>query len=397
MSLPLSGIRVIDFATVLAGPFAAMLLADQGADVVKIESPEGDSARRLQPNYPQTKGLSLGFISFNRNKRSVVVDITRPGGIDVVYDLLRWADVLVINMRVNTRKRRGLTYERVAAVNPRLIYASITGYGENGPDADLPGADITIQGRVGDILERSPDGGPPPEYTHLYHFDMATAMLGAYSVMLALKQREATGHGQEINLNLLQSALACQNVQMTQRIGSDGRYAIKAGPLPNQYQGSDGRWLLSQSINVGARWDEFPKAIGLDYLITDPRFNTQQKREQRVGEIKNILTKHFATRPAADWVAMFKARSMTATMVQSLVEVYDDPQVVNNDMIVQFEQTQLGAVRSTGLPFRMAESAGEAWLRRPAPTLGEHTEEVLAQLGYNGDRLHALKAEKVVI
>ena len=150
MTLPLANLRVVDFSTVFSAPFAAMLLADQGADVVKIETPgTGDTARQSQP-VPGTDDLSIGFLAFNRNKRSIALDITKPEGQEAAYRLMQWADVLIINMRVETRKRRGFTYEELARINPRLIYVSVTGYGDEGPEADLPGVDIVIQARVGD-------------------------------------------------------------------------------------------------------------------------------------------------------------------------------------------------------------------------------------------------------
>ena len=235
MTLPLSGIKVLDLCTVYAGPFAAMLLADQGADVIKLEPPEGATVRGRAPFDPSVPGLHLAFLAFNRNKRSILVDITKPEGRKVAYDLIRWADVLVINMRVHTRQRRGFTYKELAAVNPKLIYASITGYGAEGPDANLPGADITIQARAGDLAARRYPDSSMPHHTSLFSFDMATSMLTAYSVMLALWERERTGHGKRIELNLLQSALACQAVQRTQLNGSDERIRILPTGLPIQY------------------------------------------------------------------------------------------------------------------------------------------------------------------
>ncbi|MFH1140079.1 MAG: CoA transferase [Chloroflexota bacterium] len=394
MALPLADIRVVDFGTVLAGPFATMLLADQGADVIKLEPPGGESARRLAPNFPDSKGLSLGFLTFNRNKRTIELDITKPKGIEVAYRLFQWADVLVINMRLGTRQRRGLTYEHLAAINPRLIYASLTAFGEKGPDAGLPGVDITNQGRSGDIEARRPPGGSPPPHTHLYHFDMAVAMLIAYAVMLALRQRERTGQGQEIKFNLLQTALACQAIQMTRLVGFDGSYVILDPGPPRMYPGSDGRYVLVPG--GGPQWAAFCRTIGLDHLATDPRFDTPEKRTQRDKELAEIISRQFATRPAREWEAMFKKNSLNATMVQRMDEVYDDPQVIANEMIIQFEQPGLGTVKAVNVPFKMSATAGEAWFQRHPPTVGEHTREVLQELGYSAAEIEALKSEGVI-
>ena len=394
MSLPLSGIRVVEMCQILAGPFTAMLLADQGADVIKVEPPEGDSARRLVPNYPESKGLSLGYLTFNRNKRSIVVNMSKPKGRDLVYDLLREADVLLMAMRTGTRQRRGLTYEEVAAINPRLIYLSLTGFGEKGPEADQPGIDIVTQARVGDMAGRLTPGGPPPEHTHLYHFDMATSMLAAFSVTLALNQRERTGRGQKIEVSLLQSALASQAIQMTQRVGSDDSYAIRAVGIRGTHLCSDGRYLYAGA--GGVRWESFCRSVGLDHLAEDPRFNTPEKRLEQADELTEILSRHFATRPAAEWEAMLKADNHITSVVREVSEVYDDPQVVANEMITEFEQPGFGTVKAVTVPFKMSESTNEPWLRRHAPTLGENTQEVLRELGRSQEEIEALAEEEVI-
>jgi crotonobetainyl-CoA:carnitine CoA-transferase CaiB-like acyl-CoA transferase len=394
MALPLSDLRVVEMAQVLAGPFAAMLLADQGADVIKVESPEGDSARRLAPNFPDHNGLSLGYLSFNRNKRSVVLDITKPQGLEAAHKLFQWADVLIINVRVGARQRRGLDYESLKKVNPRLIYVSLTAWGANGPDADLPGADVAVQPRVGDLTGRVAPGAPPTVSTHFYHFDMSTAMLIAYAVMLAVRQREQTGQGQNIELSLLQTALAAQASQMTRLVGSDQAYPVlSAGMAPN-YLCGDGRYLYITIF--GARWDLSCRAVGLDYLATDDRFGTPEKRNENAAELYEILSKHFATRPAAEWEAKFKSVGLAATVIKEIEEVYDDPQVLANDMIIEFEQPGLGTIKAVNVPFELQANSKEPWLRRHAPTLGEHTFEVLEEMGYTADEIVALAEAEVL-
>lgn len=391
MPLPLSDVRVVDFCTVLAGPNTAMILADQGAEVIKLESPDGDSARRLVP-VPGTDDLSIGFLAFNRNKRSVVLDVTTPAGKQAAHRVIEAADVLVINMRVDTRRRRGFTYEELAAINPRLIYVSLTGYGDDGPDANLPGADITIQARIGDIAGRQEPGSPPPAHTHLYHFDMATSYVAAYAITLALRERERTGLGQKIETSLLQTAVGLHAIQMTRVVGSDIWYAARATGLPQIYLCGDGRYILDQFINIGPRWDRLCEALELQQLNSDPRFDSAEHRAQNIDAIRVIFTGHFLTRSAAEWEARFKAAAHTNSIVKEIDEVFDDPQVIANDMIVHFDQPGIGEVKGVALPFRMSSTAGERWLRRPAPRKGEHTDEVLRELGYSPAAIETLRA-----
>ena len=393
MALPLSDIRVVEICQVFAGPMAGMLLADQGAEVIKIEPSDGDSSRPAVPYLPEVDGMSVRYVSFNRNKRSIALDIGKQKGRQVVYDLLRRADVMLINMRVEARERAGLTYQDVAAVNPKVIYAAITGFGEYGPDADLPGADVRIQPRSGDLMARRITYGVLPPNTQLYHFDMSAPMLLVYGVMLALRQREITGVGQKVDTSLLQAALACQTVNMTRRAGSTGNYGIVPA-TPITYQCGDGKYLHVQT--GGVQWENICHTVGLDELLRDPAYDTATKRTQEAGEIYKIFSRQFATKTAAEWVAILRANGHTVSMVKEISEVYEDPQVVANDMFIQFEQPGLGSVTAVNVPFQMSATAKEPHLRSPAPALGEHTIEVLQELGRSPDEIGALRDEGVI-
>ena len=397
MSLPLSDIRVVEIGQVFAGPFAAMLLADQGAQVIKIEPPQGELGRQLVPSYPGSGGLSLAYLTFNRNKRSIVVDMSKPQGREVVYSLVRLADVLVINMRLGARRRRGVTYEEMANINPKLIYASITGNGEAGPDADLLGNDFVTQARMGDMAGRRLAGSPPPEVTLFNHFDMVAAMLTAYAVVLALREREHTGQGQKVEVSVLESALACQTVQMTRVGSSDDSYGVRAAMTGN-YLCSDGRYIY---VNIGfppggQRWANLCRIVGLEHLAEEPAFDSTEKLIQNADEICAMLSSQFAARPAAEWEALLKAGDLVASVVKEISEVYDDPQVVANEMITEFEQPGLGSIKTTNVPFRMSNAINKPRSWRHAPTLGENTDEVLQELGHTSEDIQELRLQGVV-
>ncbi len=392
--MPLADIKVADFSQVLAGPFAGQLMGDLGAEVIKIEPPEGDSSRVQMP-VPGPSGLGVTYLTFNRNKRSMVLDITKPKARELAHTLARWADVVVMNMRIGARQRRGLTYEDLAATNPRLIYASITGYGEEGPDADLGGADVVIQARAGDLDARRPPDGAPPASTAMVHFDMASAMLILSGVLLALRERERTGVGQKLEVNLLQTALALQARQITRIVGSDLAFPGAQARAPSNYLCSDGQYIYAP--NGGERWDSFCQALDLTSLVTDPRFDTNEKRTESARELSAILARQFSTKTAVEWEAILKAKGLGVTVVRSFSDVLDDPQVIANQMVVQYEQPGVGLVNVINFPFRMSGvPIADTGVRRHPPTKGEHTDEVLLELGHSPEEIASLRAEGVI-
>lgn len=387
MSLPLSDVKVVDYCQFLAGPNASMLMADQGADVIRIEPPGREPASDAAPN--------MGYLAFNRNKRSIVVDVNKPKGREILLRLVDWADVFITNMRISSRSRRSISFEDLAAINPRLVYASLTAYGEAGPEADLPGVDIAIQARVGDIDSRHPPGEAAPSHMYLFHFDMAASILICYGVMVALHDREHTGKGQKVEVNLLESALALQAIQMVRVSGrEDSSSARPPAARELVMLCGDGRYLFVRGL--AQRWGEFCRSLGMEQLTSDPRFDTLAKREQSIEELKKILSEPFLTKPAAAWEAVLKADGHTASVVRKISEVYDDPQVVANEMITRFEQAGVGTVTAVNAPFRLPAFAGEPRVRRQVPRVGEHTREVLRELGYTLEAIEGLKAEGII-
>ncbi|MSQ22764.1 MAG: CoA transferase [Dehalococcoidia bacterium] len=395
VSLPLSHIKVVEITQGLAAPMTAMHLADQGAEVIKIEPHDGDSSRGGSPGLQDAHpNLSLRILTYNRNKRAMVVDFTKPQGLEIIHHLVRKSDVLVINTRVGPRKRHGLTYEDLAAINPRLVYASITAYGDEGPDADLPGVDMNIQPRSGDLMARRSPGGSPPGQTSLWHFDMSTAMLALAAIMMALYEREFTGKGQRVEANLLQSAMALETLQLTRVNGQTKGYPAKSEGLPSIYLCKDGRYIYTGV--GGARFEELCKILGLDALAEDPRFNSPDKRLQNERALHALMANHLSTKTAAEWDAILKRGQRPGTVLQEIADLFDDPQVLANNMIIEFEQPGVGSVKALNVPFKMSDHLHDQRVRLPVPGLGQHTQEVLQELGYSLAKIEALKKQKVV-
>ena len=392
MTLPLSDIRVLDFCTVYAGPFAAMLMADQGADVIKVEAPTGDTSRG---QAIKESDLSIPFLAFNRNKRSVSLDITAPEGRGAAYRLCESADVMIINTRVDGRKRRGFAYEDIAAINPRIIYVSLTGYGDDGPEANLPGIDIVIQGRAGDIDSRTVPGQEPPSHTPLFHFDMGTSLATCYAVMLALRDRERTGVGQKIETSLLQTALSLHALQMLRVEGVEERGPVRMTGFKAAYPAKDGRRVLNMSLNIAQRWENLRDFLG-DEVDEDPRFATPEGRIEHSDEIEQLVARRYQEKTAAEWEAEFKTKGHSVSIIKRIDEVFDDSQVIANEMLTEFEQPGLGTVEAVSRPFRLSGTATEPWFRRPAPHLSEHADEVLREVGFRDAEIASMRAARVV-
>ncbi|MEE2701263.1 MAG: CoA transferase [Chloroflexota bacterium] len=394
MPLPLSNVRVVDFCQVFAGPMATMLLADQGADVIKVETPEGDSSRNYVP-VPDTDRLSRGYVAFNRNKRNIVLDLSKPEGGDVMQRLVRWADVAVCNLRASVPERLGIAYEQLAVINPRLVYASITAYGEKGQDATLPGYDLVVQAKAGITdSRRLPDGTPVG--SHIFYADMAGAMLSAYGIMLALRQRDTTGRGQKIEVNLLHTYLSLQTVQLvhipTYNPPQQGR---RPSAVVSPYRAGDGKWIHIHAATE-RQWRSLCRALNLIHLLEDPEFGTQQKRSENAETLFDIFSNLLATKPAGEWEQILKAGNAPCSIVQTQEEVWSDPQVVSNDMIVSYDQPSIGNISVVDTPVRLSDSQAIGTVRRPAPEMGEHTNEILKEIGYNDSEINDLRRKDVL-
>lgn len=371
--LPLEGIRVLDFTQVMMGPVATQMLADYGADVIKIERPQGDLSRS---SFPDPAGpLGPVFCSLNRNKRSVVLDLRRPEERQVVLDLARTADVVVNNFRAGVMERLGFGYEELARINPRLIYAVGTGFGLEGPYAHKGGQDVLAQAMSGVMHRRSNEDQPLAVLATTFA-DYSAGMHLVQGILLALLQRQKTGRGQRIAVSLLDSMLAAQTQEGAAHLMRGREINWGAMPLSGVFETVDGALVM-----VGA-FKEDPlgaicAALGIEHLGRDPRFATFEAQVANKPALQAIFRDRFRSGTTAHWLARLEAQDLLCAPVRSLAEALEDEQARINGMILE-GPGEIEPMRLVGSPIHMSDAP--VTLRIPPPSLGRHTEEVKAEL-----------------
>jgi formyl-CoA transferase len=389
-----SGLKVVDLASFIAGPSAAVILSDYGADVIKVEPPTGDLWRIAAKLPPQPRAKeNYSWHLANRNKRGLSLDLKSPHAGEILEKLVRWADVLIVNTPQPARKRLNLLYEDVAKWNPRLIYADITGYGDKGPDADLPGFDITAYWARTGLLSLTRDAGAPPTLPVPGSGDHATAV-GLYSaIVTALYRREHTGKGSAVTTSLLAEGIWACGVSMQAALCGAKFYPLHDRKNPpnatlNVYQTSDDNWFLI--VMTPDRWPAFAAGLGRPELVADPRFVDPAQRAMNASQLTAILDEVFRSQPMAHWHDTLNQAHVTFGVVREPSQVVDDPQLRPNDIVVPLEGAGEKLKFTISSPLRVHDVAKEP--ARRAPEIGEHNDELLAELGFSAHDILALRA-----
>ena len=379
----------------MAGPFCTMLLGDMGADVIKIEKPDGgDDVRRSGP--PFVAGESATFLNIGRNKRSVVIDMKQTEGTEIVRNMARDADILVQNLRPGRLEGFGLGYEDVRAVNPAIVYATITGFGRTGPYKDKPGFDLMAQGYSG-IMGVTGHPGQPPVKVSVPITDLNAGLFTAYGILAAYVNRLKTGKGQHVDSSLMEAGVA-YTLWESAIYFTSGRLP---GPNGSAHQISAPYQALPTSdgyITVGGanqrNWERLCRAIGRAELITDPRFEVNAGRMANRPALESTLGETLKTQPMAHWLSILEAAGVPCGPIYDISQVYADPQVIARDMVVEVEHPTAGTIRNVGIPVKFSETPGN--IRRPPPLFAEHTAEVLAEFGYTTGEIDSFRDRGIV-
>jgi crotonobetainyl-CoA:carnitine CoA-transferase CaiB-like acyl-CoA transferase len=387
-----SGLKVVDLASFIAAPSAAVILSDFGADVIKVEPPSGELWRHAHKIPPQPAAEdAYPWHLANRNKRSMALDLKSPSAQQVLEKLVKWADVLIVNTPHPARARLKLEYEDVVRWNPRLIYADITGFGDKGPDADLPGFDITSYWARSGLLSMTRDAGAPPTWPVAGSGDNATAV-GLYSaIVTALYRRERTGEGAHVTTSLLAEGVWSASVSIQAALCDAKFFGLHdrknpANAAMNVYRAADDTWFVL--IVTPDKLEAVAKAIGRPDLLTDPRFSDPAKLTANMPQLTSILDEVFGAQPMAHWYKVFNGVHVTFGAVRGPQEVVNDPQLWANDIIVPLEGAGGKLTCTISSPLQVHGVAKVPAKR--APKIGEHNEEVLRQLGFSATEIDGL-------
>jgi len=375
---PLAGIRVLDLTRVLAGPFCSMILGDMGAEVIKVEEPgKGDDTRGWPPF---AGGEATYFLSVNRNKKSLTLNMKAPDGQAILRKLVAKSDVVLENFRPGTMERLGFGFAALRKLNPRLIYCSISGFGESGPEASRPGYDLIVQGESG-VMDLTGFADGPPVKVGNSVADLVSGMAAAHGVTLALLSRARTGKGQKVEIGMLDVMASLLTYQAGLYWNAGGRPTRRGNQHPSivpyeVFQSQDAYLTLGVANN--SLFERMCRAIGREELAKDPRFDSEANRVTNREALVPLLNAIFSTRPASDWLKRLDEAGVPAGRIKTVAEVCDSEHLRARGMFVQLQHPKAGAVTAMGVPIRLWDTPGAA--QAPAPLLGQHTDEILTGL-----------------
>lgn len=390
--MPLTGLKVLDLTRVVSGPFCSMLLADFGADVIKVEAPDGDPSR-------VTGIVGVGenpyFVNLNRNKRTITIDMKQERGKEIVRRMAQASDVLVENFRPGVMDRLGLGYTALSALNPALIYAAVTGFGKTGPYKDRPAFDFIAQAMSG-FMSLNGDRTMPSLRVGIPISDTIAGLYAAFGILAALRERDRTGRGQEIQTAMVDGLISMftfaagayfSTGQLPPRNGNDHMVVAPYG----LFNASDGPIAIAPSTEKN--WQQLCTALGLESLMSDPRFDSAEKRREHREAINAIVESVIGARNRAEWIALLNRAGVPCGPVNDIAQAFSDPQVLHQEMVIESAQPS-GPVKIPGFPIKL--SITPARLRKPSPQVGEHTVGVLQEFGYHDKEIQGLIHDRVV-
>ena len=395
MGGPLAGVKVLELAQIMAGPTCGMLLADLGADVIKVERiPGGDDTRLM--DRPKVNGESAAFMAMNRNKRGIALNLKLPAAQEALKRMVTGADVLTENYRKGTMEKLGMGYEALKRINPALIYCSISGFGRSGPYAERGGYDLIAQGMSG-LMAMTGEPGRAPVKHGAPTCDINAGMLGALGVVAAYVHRLKTGAGQLVDTSLFEAGIhqtfwhAAIYFATGEALGPSGSAHILSAPY-QAFQAADG-WLTIGGANQ-ANWERLVRVLGAPEWLADPRFSSNSERMKNLAALTEVLGKKIGSWKKNDLLAALEAVGVPCGPINSIAEVAADPQALAREMVVELEHPRAGRTRALGLPIKLSATPGG--VTRPAPTFGQHTREVLSEFGFSGAEIDALYAGNAV-
>ena len=400
---PLQGIRVLDISRALAGPFCTMMLGDLGADVIKVERPgRGDESRSWGPPFvgeptEAYPGESTYYLAANRSKRSLTVNLKDPSGQQIIKDIAQVSDVMVENFLTGSLDRMGLGYEQLHALNPRLVYCSISGYGRTGPYADKGGYDFILQAEGGIMGITGPVEGPPYR-VGVSLIDITTGMFASTAILAALRARDITGEGQLLDLSLLNSSAAIlANVASNYLVGGVepkrmGNAHFNIAPY-EVFRARD-RWITLGALNQ-RQWENLCNVVERLQIITDPRFASNQDRVTNREALAEVLNEAFSTRDAHHWIEQLHGVGIPSGVINNVADVFEHPQAEARELKIELDHPTAGRIGFPGYPYKFSKTPAES--HRPPPLLGEHNEEILVELlGYPPGEVAALREQGVI-